>query len=382
MLKKILFSILIPLLISCGNTKKDSSTSVVASLTSTEQEAINDDESTPAIDTSFLVQELANNVYLLNPADTIFLDKPFIKHFTGEVDGREAQLWLMYSLPSMEGLCTRYARKAHLYVDGDKDIHFFILDDIYPENYVVVDDDKEKSYDYEYINGDNKITIKTVDGRFTLSESSTKLTATDAFGYANVYCDFQDMVRSHWSYRFDFGVNENDEEAEFFANARLAAGLGELKKQKNNIKTEVLRDVEDDEDESYCYTLYDHIVTQPLYLDSTIFVIATYSDIYMGGAHGIYGTSYYNIDRKTGELITLEEVLDLTNEHFLEYHKNKLMEEYELEPDMVELPTDFFILPTGIWLHYPPYSLGGGFWEKEIFLPYHEIENYLRRDIY
>ncbi len=378
MLKKVFFPVLVLAIISCGGAKKDSSMSSAADSIAIEQEAVNDD----SIDTTFVVQELAKNAYLLNLTDTIFLDQPYIKLFTGEVNGKDAQLWLTYSLPSMEGLCTQYVRKAHLYVDGDKDIHLFLLDDEYLGNYTVVDDDKEKTYDYEYKDGSNKITIKTAKGRFTLTEENTTTFApVDAFAYANVYCDFQDMVRSHWSYFFDFTVNGNDEDAAFFANARLVAGLGELKKLKTDIKRTVLTDVKDDDDESYCYTMYDHTVTQPLYLDSSIYVIATYSDIYMGGAHGMYATSYYNIDRKTGELITLEEVLDLTNENFLEYHTNKLMQEYEIGPDMVEMPTDFFILPTGIWLHYPPYSLGGGFWEKEIFLPYYEIENYLRREL-
>ena len=372
MLKKTLISILAFVLISCGGTKKDENASSVTISKNAEPEATGNSNTPSSLDTTFLVQELEKNVYLLNLTDTIFLEKPYIKLFTGEVGGRDAQLWLTYSLPSMEGLCTRYVRKAQLYIDGDKNIHHFVSD-----GYVAMEEDDEPPYDYDYSDGDSKITIKTENNRFILNESSTTFTAVDAFAYANVYCDFQDMIRSHWSYLFDFEASGED--AAFFAEARLTAGLGALEKQKNNIKTEVLKDVQDDDDMSYCYTMYDHTITQPLYLDSSVYVIATYSDVYMGGAHGIYGTSYYNIDRKTGELLTLEDILDVTNEHFIEYYKNKLMEEFQLGSEStVEMPSDFFILPSGIWLHYPPYSLNGGFWEKEMFLPYYEIENYLR----
>lgn len=114
--------------------------------------------------------------------------------------------------------------------------------------------------------------------------------------------------------------------------------------------------------------------------------------IYQGGTHGGTSISYLNFNRKTGHLITLNEVLDLAYEkEILAMLEKKLIEDFEctsleelkentgfLTLGDLYLGENFLLTPTEIVFHYgqyeiAPYASG----MCDISLPYSKLKKYL-----
>lgn len=70
------------------------------------------------------------------------------------------------------------------------------------------------------------------------------------------------------------------------------------------------------DDESYGHIKHSAVRTGRFLEDATDSVVVYYgtSDIYLGGAHGSYITTFLNFSKRTGHLLTIEDVLDTTKE--------------------------------------------------------------------
>lgn len=128
-------------------------------------------------------------------------------------------------------------------------------------------------------------------------------------------------------------------------------------------------------------------------------MFVTYYYAFTGGAHGIYGTSFYNFDLKTKKLLDLDDILlpgkkrefaELLREAYLEY-----ISVVESEPDQAKAeqrlleredrgwiaePTDnFAFVYNGLLLDYLPYMLGS-FAEGEIqlLIPYSRLTDIVK----
>lgn len=118
--------------------------------------------------------------------------------------------------------------------------------------------------------------------------------------------------------------------------------------------------------------------------------IASSSYYYSGGAHGMWGTSNYVFDTRTGKEIVLDDI-------FLPGYKEKLTEllaaqfrkdnevsegqslqEFGLFVDTIEPTENFFVTPSGIGFTYVPYEIGPyAAGQIELVIPYGAISTLL-----
>lgn len=168
----------------------------------------------------------------------------------------------------------------------------------------------------------------------------------------------------------------------FASDAFLDLTLGEarddLKKWSYRLHCDTL------ETDDVQFVQWDISKTSPLRFDSVVFIVQTVGDVYMGGAHGMGYSASYNFDVKTGKLIELADIVSTNSHTYEQLLKDKINEAYDLSDydTSNEEPSSFTIYSNGIVLTFPPYSLGGGFWEKDIFLSYNELEKVLKKEYY
>lgn len=123
--------------------------------------------------------------------------------------------------------------------------------------------------------------------------------------------------------------------------------------------------------------------------------LAFFSEMYTGGAHANYGTSFVNYDLRTGRILMLTDVFEN-----LEQNKVKLSaaleqaarKQYRI-PDGTSLDTIFFensLVPgdnfvltgKGIWFNYPPYVIGPfSMGEIRLFIPFAEVADIVKPGI-
>ncbi|MEM8528613.1 MAG: DUF3298 domain-containing protein [Bacteroidota bacterium] len=123
--------------------------------------------------------------------------------------------------------------------------------------------------------------------------------------------------------------------------------------------------------------------------------IETNQFTFTGGTHGIYGTSYENYDRNTGDLIQLTDLfapsferplIDLGEKHFRQSMAIAASESfdqtgYTFPKDQFYLPKNFGLTQEGITFLYniyeiAPYSKG----VQEFTIPYGELKALLKKD--
>lgn len=128
---------------------------------------------------------------------------------------------------------------------------------------------------------------------------------------------------------------------------------------------------------------------------SEFICIETSQFTYTGGAHGIYGTSYENYDRNTGELIQLtdlfvpnfeKQLITMGEKYFRESMAISATEsfdktDYTFPNDQFYLPQNFGLTKEGITFLYSiyeiaPYAKG----EQEFTIPYSELKGLLKKD--
>lgn len=136
--------------------------------------------------------------------------------------------------------------------------------------------------------------------------------------------------------------------------------------------------------EEALFVEWDYTSIRPARYDSVVFVVQTLNDMYMGGAHGMHSSDTHNFDVKTGKLIDLTDVINTSSAVYTDLLKSKINEIYDFAEYNVdeEQPSSFMLYANGIELTFPPYSLGGGFWEKSIFLTYQELDGVLKKQYY
>ncbi len=108
---------------------------------------------------------------------------------------------------------------------------------------------------------------------------------------------------------------------------------------------------------------------------------------YLGGAHGLYGYFYLNIDLKKGKALQLNDLFTDTDKFkaiFYKYFMGKLMNESDSSADILmtqepELPHEFCLVPEGIMLHYNVYEIASyARGDITLLIPYHEVSSILR----
>lgn len=107
---------------------------------------------------------------------------------------------------------------------------------------------------------------------------------------------------------------------------------------------------------------------------------------YLGGAHGLYGYFYLNIDLKKGKALQLSDLftdMDKFKAVFHKYFMEQLMNKSNGSADFMltqtpELPREFCLVPEGILLHYNIYEIASyARGDITLLIPYHEVSSIL-----
>jgi hypothetical protein len=113
---------------------------------------------------------------------------------------------------------------------------------------------------------------------------------------------------------------------------------------------------------------------------------------FTGGAHGNFYSMGYTFDLKSGDLITLDEIIKansipeitkLCERKLLEMYESPSISETGIFEDYIELTVeqDFHLLPNALVFQFDPYEIAPySMGNIEIILPYEEINNYLIKD--
>jgi hypothetical protein len=127
------------------------------------------------------------------------------------------------------------------------------------------------------------------------------------------------------------------------------------------------------------------------YFDARLVCLSRGWSNYSGGAHGIYGTSYTNIDLQNNRRLILSDVIDTvaakkTVEKMLEqqFRKNFPFDEGEKLSDVllvekITMTENFLLTGKGIVFHYDPYEIAAYVYgEIELSITYKDIDRYLK----
>ena len=377
----------ITLLNACQNTQ---------SKTNNVENNVLEEQQTEAPEDSLTIEvrQLDENTYILNDKDTIKLEKPILKFFTGKLDNKNVQLWLFYCLPMWEELNPYYSYEGFWSIDGSSivRINFSEDNDKYVAKLYKDEEDTEPLIVLEYTESKNQVIAKSNSETYILKENDLKFDAYDRFVYENTYCEREDWsdYRKHWEYDFSYIVNTILPEFESCFQKVITSGdsnsdASSIKDWKHHINPVLRKASIDDEDgDDVCFHYWSQTYTLPMYLDSVVHVVISFGHVYMGGAHGMFYTTYNCYETQSGKLLTLEDIINTENEYFEKFYNEKMTKQFELEgfTESVEMPSSFYIVPSGILFHYPGYSLNGGFWEKEAFFTFDELRPYLKRNLY
>ena len=127
----------------------------------------------------------------------------------------------------------------------------------------------------------------------------------------------------------------------------------------------------------------------------TILTVEEFSYAYTGGAHGNYGTGFYNFDVKTGNLITINDLLQegfelplrtiaepIFRAKYLEEGMSKYSEAgFYFEEDVFTLTDNFAITKEGLKFVYNPYEVAPyAMGQQEILIPYKNLADLVKKD--
>lgn len=332
--------------------------------------------------------KLSETEYALPERDTIRLEKPFFKSFEGEFEGRRVQAYVKRAMISEE---YSYYVSGHIYIEGDSNTIGFGLEKIGPDQWQSPQDEwaQKEPYQFEFSLPGSFAIIKK-GHKYPLQQSAVKYEAYDIFSFNMNYCYWDEILsyRPHWEYDFQAIPAQYPEKYAIFFKQNPLSQIdatyysSDYKRWKHNIALDITKGSDDGED---CFTTFNQGFLVPCYLDSTVFVVYHFSHVYMGGAHGLPGTTYFNFDVKTGKLLKLKDILHADNEQFIDFYIEHLKQEYKEEDGtnpFLQTPQgaseNFYMLPTGIVFSYYPYELMGfAAGEPELFLSWDELEPFL-----
>ena len=125
----------------------------------------------------------------------------------------------------------------------------------------------------------------------------------------------------------------------------------------------------------------------------TLLTIETFNYAFTGGAHGNYGTTYYNFDATTGQIISLEDILEdgfkaslttiaepIFKKSYLESGMTNYSEAgFYFENDVFKLTDNFAITKEGLKFLYNPYEVAPyALGQQEIIIPYAALKNLIK----
>lgn len=152
---------------------------------------------------------------------------------------------------------------------------------------------------------------------------------------------------------------------------------------------EEVADMYDSTSENASLNYYNSTSYNVVYNEDDWLVLQNVTADYTGGAHGIYGSSYLNLDLKNKKEWKLEDIMTvdsaalsslLEQEARALFHipaKQKLDD--ALLVDKIPANGNVYITNTGITFHYVPYEIAAyAFGESDLFIPYSKIMNLLK----
>ena len=386
-MKKYLFGLLILLLVSCQSKKNEDKKELIVANPASEVEIGEKNDS--------LIYKIEENSIVIG-GDTLKIEAPFIYSFDGTLDSdKKIQIHISNKLTEEFG---GYWKSGDLYIDGENQIFGFGFiknnkEDFYTAEVNYDDDNSEKTICnlklYNLFTDEmfieciyNKKTYKIYPSKkFPTYKCFDKIDYTlfdtrEAYkkGVARDYTPSRDYI-----FLGEILSNEKTFEALSSNLKYLDADsliVKDHKKWKHNF--DVKKSVSDDDN----YTSESLYVSSPIFIDSNIYVVSDYGYNYMGGAHGMYHTSYNNYEVSTGKKIEIAKILKTEDEKFIDFYENRVRSDYgDGVPSTIKLADNFYILPTGITFSYAPYELvgfAGG--EPKIFFSYEELKPYILKN--
>jgi len=386
MRKTILGLLIIALCFSC-QSKNDEKKSVIVPKPVSEVKIEEKNES--------LIYKIKENTIVIG-GDTLKIEAPFIYSFEGKLDNdKKIQIHISNKLTEEFG---GYWKSGNLYIDGEKQIFGFGLiknekEDFYTGEVYYDRNENEKTICnlklYNLFTNEmfieciyNKKTYKIYPSKkfpsykcfdkidYTLFDTGK----TYKKGIAKDYTPSRDYI-------FLGEILSNDKSFEALSSNLKYLPIDSVS-IKNHHKWKHNFDIKKAVSNEDNYTTESLSVSSPIFIDSNIYVVSDYWYNYMGGAHGMYHTSYDNYEVSTGKKIEIAQILNTKDENFIDFYGNKIRSDYGdelLTP--IKLANNFYILPTGITFSYAPYELvgfAGG--EPEIFFSYKELKPYILKN--
>lgn len=386
MRKTILGLLIIALCFSC-QSKNDEKKSVIVPKPVSEVKIEEKNES--------LIYKIKENTIVIG-GDTLKIEAPFIYSFDGILDNnKKIQIHISNHLTEEYG---GYWKSGRLYIDGENQIFGFGLiktkkDDFYAAEVYYDRNDSEKTICnlklYNLFTDEmfieciyNKKTYKIYPSKkFPSYKCFDKIDYTlfdtrEAYkkGAARDYTPSRDYI--------SFGeILPNDKSFEALS-SNLKYLIIDSLSIKNHNKWKHNFSVKKSVKEEDNYASESLSVNYPIFIDSNVYVVSDYWYQYMGGAHGLYHTSYYNYDVSTGRKIEVAQIINIKDKNFIDFYENRVRSEYgDGLSSKIEIANNFYILPTGITFCYAPYELvgfAGG--EPEIFFSYEELNPYILKN--
>jgi len=125
----------------------------------------------------------------------------------------------------------------------------------------------------------------------------------------------------------------------------------------------------------------------------TVLTIEEFNYAFTGGAHGNYGTTYYNFDATTGKVIQLKDILvdnyaiplktiaeSIFKKSYLEAGMTNYSEAgFYFENDVFKLTENFAITKEGLKFLYNPYEVAPyALGQQEVIIPYVDLKKLIK----
>jgi hypothetical protein len=178
-------------------------------------------------------------------------------------------------------------------------------------------------------------------------------------------------------------------------NAQEMAGLEQCLRQQDEQYAkdyrEMLSGMGNDELQSESNNHYSNSYMNVVYNNDDILVVSTLYEGYTGGAHGMYGTSFVNMDLRNQKVFTLEDILVIDTLRLSTMLDNEARRYFGMAPgekisnrlftDKVSYTRNFYITAKGITFSYGTYEIASyADGEIRLFLPYKSITDILKSD--
>lgn len=230
------------------------------------------------------------------------------------------------------------------------------------------DKDKEKDPGDEVIDEPPVTVLPIVDYNLEQIELYTN-TITD-FGYSDDYTEEYARCRYNLIFTGETVGNEYSALTETFATKNMDKKEGAIDYINQSVQD--VKDWIETSGDLAIYPFYDETYQDIMRSDERVVSLLYYNDMYMGGAHGMYGWGGENYDPVSGEKITISDVV-LDIDRFNEILKEKLLEyDAYLEESTIDTNLEAYknrlsngegdynwsIDYSGITVYFNPYEMG------------------------